>query len=57
MVPLHFSETVATYVPKRAFNWRTIDLGYPSAMAIVWFGVVLIGVGLLNRWLGNRAKF
>jgi len=55
--PLHFSETVATYVQKRAFNWRTIDLGYPSAMALVWFGVVLIGVGLLNRWLGRRAKY
>jgi len=55
--PLHFSETVATYVQKRAFQWRTIDLGYPSAMAVLWFGIVLIAVALLNRWLSNRAKY
>lgn len=49
--PVHFSETVATYVQKRAFNWNSLDLGYPSAMAVVWFGVVLLSVGVLNRWL------
>ncbi len=55
--PLHYSETVATYVQKRAFLWRSIDLGYPSAMAVVWFGVVLLGVALLHRWLGRRAAY
>lgn len=55
--PLHFSETVATYVHKRAFLWRSFDLGYPSAIALVWFGVVLIGVMLLNRWLKRRAHY
>jgi ABC-type sugar transport system permease subunit len=52
--PMHFSETVATYVQKRAFAWRTLDLGYPSAIAVVWFGVVMIGVALINRYMRKR---
>jgi multiple sugar transport system permease protein/raffinose/stachyose/melibiose transport system permease protein len=52
--PMHFSETVATYVQKRAFGWRTLDLGYPSAISVFWFGVVMIGVALINRWLHRR---
>lgn len=55
--PMHFSETVATYVQKRAFSWSTLDLGYPSAMAVVWFGVVMIGVALINRWLKARTDY
>jgi ABC-type sugar transport system permease subunit len=55
--PLHFSETVATYVQKRAFGWGTLDLGYPSAMAVVWFGVVLISVGLINHWLRRQVDY
>ena len=31
--PLWATETVSTYVYKRAFNWNTFDLGYPSAIA------------------------
>lgn len=54
--PLHFSETVATYVQKRAFAWRTLDLGYPSAIAVAWFGVVLVGVALINQWLRLRRE-
>jgi multiple sugar transport system permease protein/raffinose/stachyose/melibiose transport system permease protein len=54
--PLHASETVATYVQKRAFNWASLDLGYPSAMAVVWFGLVLISVGLFNRWLQTKEE-
>lgn len=54
--PMHFSETVATYVQKRAFAWRTLDLGYPSAMSVIWFGVVLVGVGLINRWLKRQVQ-
>jgi len=53
--PLHASETVATYVQKRAFGWSTLDLGYPSAIAVAWFGVVLIGVSLINQRLRLRA--
>jgi len=52
--PVHASETVATFVQKRAFGWSSPDLGYPSAMAMFWFGVVLISAGLLNRWLRSR---
>lgn len=55
--PIHMSETVATYVQKRAFGWSTLDLGYPSAIAVIWFGVVLVGVGLINRWLSRRVEY
>jgi len=54
--PIHFSETVATYVQKRAFGWNTFDLGYPSAISVVWFGLTVIGVGLISRWLKARAE-
>ncbi len=55
--PMHFSETVATYVQKRAFGWSTLDLGYPSAMAVVWFGVVIAGVAMINHWLKSRVDY
>ena len=55
--PMHFSETVATYVQKRAFGWGSLDLGYPSAMAVVWFGVVMVSVGLITRWLQSQAEY
>ena len=32
--PMWGTETVATYVVKRAFEWKTLDLGYPSAIAV-----------------------
>ena len=54
--PLHFSETVSTWVQTRAFNYSTLDLGYPSAMAVVWFGVIMMGVGLLTRALRRRVE-
>jgi multiple sugar transport system permease protein/raffinose/stachyose/melibiose transport system permease protein len=54
--PLHFSETVATYVQKRAFGWSSFDLGYPSAISVVWFGFTVIGVGLISRWLKSRVE-
>jgi multiple sugar transport system permease protein/raffinose/stachyose/melibiose transport system permease protein len=55
--PLHFSETVATYVQKRAFGWTSLDLGYPSAIAVVWFGVVVIGISIISRWLRSRIDY
>jgi multiple sugar transport system permease protein/raffinose/stachyose/melibiose transport system permease protein len=55
--PLHFSETVATYVQKRAFGWTTLDLGYPSAIAVAWFSVTVVGVGLISRWLRSRVEY
>lgn len=54
--PLHFSETVATYVQKRAFGWSSLDLGYPSAISVVWFGLTVIGVGIISRWLQSRSE-
>jgi hypothetical protein len=24
---------------------------------VIWFGVVLIGVGLINRWLKSRVEY
>ena len=46
--PLWATETVSTYVYKRAFEWTTFDLGYPSTIATVWFGIVLAAVLLLT---------
>lgn len=54
--PVHYSETVATYIQKRAFHWSSVDMGYPSAMAVIWFGVVVVGVGLIRRWLQIRLE-
>jgi ABC-type sugar transport system permease subunit len=54
--PLWATETVSTYVYRRAFNWNTFDLGYPSAIAVVWFLVVVIFVLLLQRLFGPRDR-
>jgi len=39
--PLWATETVSTYVYKRAFEWSTFDLGYPSAIATMWFCIII----------------
>ena len=44
--PMWGTETVATYVVKRAFEWKTLDLGYPSAIAVLWF-VIIFGLSLV----------
>lgn len=54
--PLWATETVSTYVYKRAFNWNTFDLGYPSAIAAVWFGVVCAAVILLNKIFKSKDR-
>jgi len=54
--PLWSTETVSTYVYKRAFNWSTFDLGYPSAIAVVWFFVVLTFVLALKYVFRQRDK-
>ena len=48
--PLWSTETVSTYVYKRAFEWSTFDLGYPSTIAALWF-VVVLGSALALTWL------
>ena len=52
--PMYYTETVATYMQKRAFGWRTLDLGYPSAIAVLWFLVIFILTILLTRVLQRR---
>jgi ABC-type sugar transport system permease subunit len=54
--PLWSSETVSTYVYKRAFEWNTFDLGYPSAIAVLWFVIILAFVGIMTRWLRRRDR-
>ncbi len=57
--PLWATETVSTYVYKRAFQWSTFDLGYPSTIAVVWFAIVMIGV-LGLTWLfrqGDKVEY
>ena len=54
--PLWSTETVSTYVYKRAFEWSTFDLGYPSAIASVWFFAVLAAVLMLTRLLRQRDR-
>ena len=54
--PLWSTETVSTYVYKRAFEWNTFDLGYPSAIAVLWFVIILAFVALITRWLRRRDR-
>jgi multiple sugar transport system permease protein/raffinose/stachyose/melibiose transport system permease protein len=54
--PLWSTETVSTYVYKRAFEWNTFDLGYPSAVAAVWFVVVLAFVLCLSLIFRQRER-
>jgi ABC-type sugar transport system permease subunit len=51
--PLWSTETLVTYTYKRAFEWSTFDLGYPSAIAVVSFLFVATLV-LLMTWLFRR---
>jgi len=50
------TETVSTDVYKRAFDWNTFDLGYPSAVAVLWFAMILAFVALLISLLRQRDK-
>jgi len=52
--PLWSTETVSTYVYKRAFTWSTFDLGYPSAIATIWFVAILACVVILTVVLRQR---
>ena len=54
--PLWSTETVSTYLYKRAFEWSTFDLGYPSAIAAAWFVIVMASVLLLTRLLRQRHR-
>jgi ABC-type sugar transport system permease subunit len=54
--PLWSTETVSTYVYKRAFEWNTFDLGYPSAIAVLWFVIILAFVAIVMRALRQRDR-
>ena len=54
--PLWATETVSTYVYKRAFEWSTFDLGYPSTIAAMWFVIVLATVLTLTWLFRQREK-
>lgn len=54
--PLWATETVSTYTYKRAFEWSTFDLGYPSAIAAVWFVIVLACVLGLTFAFRSRGR-
>jgi ABC-type sugar transport system permease subunit len=51
--PLWSTETLTTYTYKRAFQWNTFDLGYPSAIAVVSF-LAVATIVLLMTWLFRR---
>lgn len=53
--PLWSTETLATYTFKRAFEWSSFDLGYPSAIAVVSF-VVVLSLVLLMSWLFRQRE-
>jgi len=54
--PLWSTETVSTYVYKRAFDWNTFDLGYPSAIAVLWFAIILVFVALMTGLFRQRER-
>jgi ABC-type sugar transport system permease subunit len=54
--PLWSTETVSTYVYKRAFDWNTFDLGYPSAIAVLWFLIIMAFVVAITRLFRQRDK-
>jgi ABC-type sugar transport system permease subunit len=54
--PLWSTETVSTYVYKRAFDWNTFDLGYPSAIAVLWFMIIIAFVVVISWLLRQRDR-
>ena len=54
--PLWATETVSTYVYKRAFDWDTFDLGYPSAIAVLWFLIIIAFVVAMSLLLRQRDR-
>jgi multiple sugar transport system permease protein/raffinose/stachyose/melibiose transport system permease protein len=54
--PLGTTETVSTYMVRRAFFYQTFDEGYPAAMATVWFLVIMVFAVVMIRTLRRREK-
>lgn len=52
--PYGTTETVVTWIVKRAFFWQgAFDLGYPAAMSTIWLIVMAVGVVVLRKVLGG----
>ena len=54
--PFHTGQSEAENSIHRAFEWSTFDLGYPSAIATVWFVIVMGGVGALTWLMRQRQR-
>lgn len=54
--PLWSTETVSTYVYKRAFDWNTFDLGYPSAIAVLWFLIIIAFIIVISLLMRQRDR-
>ena len=52
--PMWATETVATYTVKRAFYWNTFEKGYPSAMATMWFVIILLISLVITRAIQKK---
>ena len=38
------------------FDWNTFDLGYPSAIAVLWSAMIIAFVVLMMRLLRQRER-
>jgi ABC-type sugar transport system permease subunit len=45
-----------TYVYKACLRWNTFDLGYPSAIAVLWFIIILVFIAIMTRLLRQRDR-
>jgi ABC-type sugar transport system permease subunit len=53
--PYGKTETVITWVVQRGFYYvGQFDMGYPSAMAVIWLMVMALGIFLLSRVLRSK---
>jgi len=54
--PYGKTETVITWVVQRAFYYVSgqFDMGYPSAMAIIWLVIMALGILILSRIFRTR---
>jgi ABC-type sugar transport system permease subunit len=55
--PMGATETVGTYVVRRAFFFGVFDMGYASAMSTIWFIVILVVSLVLNKVLWSRERY
>lgn len=54
--PLWSTETVSTFVVRRAFFFDTFEVGFPSAAATLWF-LVILSIVIFFSWVVRKKKF